>query len=143
MFKKFYKCLCHVDKEGDDDGVSKPMSEVIHENPKQSSKKPSSPPPLKQKFLATKADNKSDLEDRQTAHTTQDIETFQNGRKSISPIGSIQDLEHHINQVEKKEVVLWEVKEEDNVENELDMIYGTKLLYKRKISKRDIIDVFS
>ena len=141
MFKKILKCICRVDEEGDNDGISKPVSEITDQNEqneqntsqtKQQPRKPSLLTPPK----STKQ-NKSNSEDKHTLPSTQDLEMDQNGRKSLSPIGSLQDLEPKIEK--KEDFVIFEAKEEE----ELDIIYGTKLLNKRKISKRDVVEIFS
>ena len=137
MLKKIFKCICKVDTEGDDDGVSKPVSEVTDEATSPKSNKKTRKQSLLTPPKTNDKQNKSASEDKNSLPSTQDIEIGQNDRKSLSPIGSIHELEPKIEK--KEDIVIWEVKEEE----ELDVIYGTKLLNKRKISKRDLVEIFS
>jgi len=151
MFNKIYKYLCHVKEEGDDDGISKPMSEVLSKSSKAKSDPSSSQSTSKiqkKKFVSIKHENLSDeIDNRNTSPSTHDLDAEVGAVNSAaSPTDSIGDLDNHVEKFRRRKSIVFNTNEEEEVHEygvRKDLAYGKTLLDKQKLERDDILEIFS
>lgn len=138
---KIYNLFCKADLKGDDDGISKPMSQMKDVHADNITDAPNnflSPKPHKKNSKAKSPTQGSltNVDERLTSPSSHGPDS----KKNLSGMESF----HHDEEAGSKKMKIWEHKE-DHHEEEIadDLVYGKTLLNKPIISKSDILEVFS
>ncbi len=151
MFNKIYKYLCAVKEEGDNDGISKPMSEVLSKSSKSKSDPSSSQSTSKiqkKKFVNIKHENLSDeIDNRNTSPSTHDLDAEVGAVNSAaSPTDSIGDLDNQVEKFRRRKSIVFNTNEEEEIHEygvHKNLAYGKTLLDKQKLERDDILEIFS